>query len=113
MVARFVRDEEVAGSNPVTPTRSGIPCHRIVGINRKARKTVVSRNHGMEHCCSDAQHRFPWRTGGGAVGEHLTIDLRLMRATGAGLGRIKDALQHAEATKPSPSGGASPGVEAS
>ena len=47
------------------------------------------------------------------MGEHLTIDLRLMRATGAGLGRIKDALQHAEATKPIPSGGASPGVEGS
>ena len=27
LVARFVRDEEVAGSNPVTPTlRSGAPC---------------------------------------------------------------------------------------
>ena len=32
MVARFVRDEEVAGSNPVTPTIKG-PCQRkILGV---------------------------------------------------------------------------------
>lgn len=37
---------------------------------------------------------------GGAVGDHLKIDLGLLRATGAGLGQIKDALQHAEATRP-------------
>ncbi len=34
------------------------------------------------------------------MGDHLKIDLALIRATGTGLGRIKDALQHAEATKP-------------
>jgi len=37
---------------------------------------------------------------GGAVGDHLKVDLALIRATGTGLGRIKDALHHAEATKP-------------
>ncbi|MDQ3990666.1 MAG: hypothetical protein M3228_15280 [Actinomycetota bacterium] len=37
---------------------------------------------------------------GGAVGDHLKIDLGLIRATGAGLGRIKDALHQAEATQP-------------
>lgn len=37
---------------------------------------------------------------GGAVGDHLKIDLGLIRATGAGLGHIKDALRHAEATRP-------------
>lgn len=34
------------------------------------------------------------------MGDHLTIDLALLRATGAGLGQIKDALQSAESTKP-------------
>ena len=34
------------------------------------------------------------------MGDHLKIDLALIRATGAGLGRIRDALQHADATKP-------------
>ena len=34
------------------------------------------------------------------MGDHLEIDLALLRATGAGLGQIKDALQHAEATRP-------------
>lgn len=36
----------------------------------------------------------------GAVGDHLKVDLALLRATGVGLGQIKVALQHAEATKP-------------
>ena len=34
---------------------------------------------------------------GGVVGEHLRVDLGLLRATGAGLGQIRDALQAAEA----------------
>lgn len=34
------------------------------------------------------------------MGDHLKIDLGLIRATGAGLGAIKDALQHAEAAQP-------------
>ena len=34
------------------------------------------------------------------MGDHLKVDLALIRATGTGLGRIKDALHHAEATKP-------------
>ncbi len=34
------------------------------------------------------------------MGDHLKIDLWLLRATGAGLGQIKDALQHAEVSKP-------------
>jgi len=34
------------------------------------------------------------------VGDHLKVDLGLVRATGAGLGRIREALQHAEATQP-------------
>jgi len=33
------------------------------------------------------------------LGDHLTIDLALIRSTGVGLGRIRDALQHAEATQ--------------
>lgn len=34
------------------------------------------------------------------MGDHLKIDLGLLRATGAGLGQIKDVLQQAEAAKP-------------
>ena len=34
------------------------------------------------------------------MGDHLKVDLALIRATGDGLGRIKDALQRAEASKP-------------
>jgi len=34
------------------------------------------------------------------VGDHLKVDLGLIRATGAGLGRIMAALQQAEATQP-------------
>jgi hypothetical protein len=34
------------------------------------------------------------------VGDHLRIDLGLIRATGAELGQIRDALQHAEAANP-------------
>ena len=34
------------------------------------------------------------------MGDHLKVDLALIRATGAGLGRIKDALHQAEATQP-------------
>lgn len=34
------------------------------------------------------------------MGDHLKVDLALIRATGAGLGRIRDALQHAEAASP-------------
>jgi len=34
------------------------------------------------------------------VGDHLKVDLGLIRATGAGLGRIMDALQQAEGTQP-------------
>ena len=33
------------------------------------------------------------------MGEHLKVDLGLLRATGAGLGQIRDALQRAEAAK--------------
>lgn len=34
------------------------------------------------------------------MGDHLKVDVALIRATGEGLGRIKDALQHAEASNP-------------
>lgn len=34
------------------------------------------------------------------MGDHLKVDVALIRATGEGLGRIKDALQHADASKP-------------
>ena len=34
------------------------------------------------------------------MGDHLKVDLGLIRATGAGLVRIIDALQRAEATQP-------------
>ncbi len=34
------------------------------------------------------------------MGDHLKVDLALIRATGEGLGRIKNALQHADASKP-------------
>jgi hypothetical protein len=38
LVARFVRDEEVAGSNPVTPT-SGLPSQQRVAAARADRGT--------------------------------------------------------------------------
>jgi hypothetical protein len=34
------------------------------------------------------------------LGDHLTVDVALIRATGEGLGRIKDVLQHADASNP-------------
>jgi hypothetical protein len=33
------------------------------------------------------------------LSDHLKIDVTLIRATGEGLGRIKDVLQHADAAK--------------
>jgi hypothetical protein len=48
------------------------------------------------------------------LGDHLKIDLALIRATRAGLGRISDARWYAEATTPGAgvlgsAGGAPPG----
>lgn len=37
---------------------------------------------------------------GESLSDHLKVDVALIRATGEGLGRIKDVLQHADATKP-------------
>ena len=37
--------------------------------------------------------------GGGVLSDHLKIDLALIRATGDGLGRIKDVLERADASK--------------
>ncbi|MGH3693491.1 MAG: hypothetical protein ACRDRX_05755 [Pseudonocardiaceae bacterium] len=34
------------------------------------------------------------------MGDHLKVDVGLIRSTGEGLGRIKDALQHADAGNP-------------
>ncbi|MBV9143163.1 MAG: hypothetical protein JO115_19990 [Pseudonocardiales bacterium] len=37
---------------------------------------------------------------GESVGDYLKVDVALLRATGAGLGQIKDILQHAQASSP-------------
>ncbi|MGH3871890.1 MAG: hypothetical protein ACRDSR_10325 [Pseudonocardiaceae bacterium] len=34
------------------------------------------------------------------MGDHLKVDVTLIRTTGRGLGQIKEALQHADAGKP-------------
>lgn len=37
---------------------------------------------------------------GESLSDHLKVDVALIRATGEGLGRIKDVLQQADASKP-------------
>lgn len=34
------------------------------------------------------------------MGDHLKVDVALIRATGEGLGQVKDILQHAQASNP-------------
>ncbi|MGH3865451.1 MAG: hypothetical protein ACRDQ4_04790 [Pseudonocardiaceae bacterium] len=41
----------------------------------------------------------PVRGLGEWLGDHLKVDVALIRATGEGLGRIKEVLQHADASK--------------
>jgi hypothetical protein len=42
-----------------------------------------------------------WQSGWGeSLSDHLKVDVALIRATGEGLGRIKEVLQHADAIKP-------------